>query len=90
MVSLKFRILRVDEIDPSQFSCVFQMELFIQTTFASPSAWHSFPLFSRCRIGVQLDLCIFGALSPVEMSMLLPLGLRILDAFLILLHERIR
>ena len=26
----KFRILGVDEIDPSQFSCVFQMELFIR------------------------------------------------------------
>ena len=26
----EFRILGVDEIDPSQFSCVFQMELFFR------------------------------------------------------------
>ena len=26
----EFRILRVDEIDPSQFSCVFKVELFLR------------------------------------------------------------
>ena len=39
----EFLVLRVNEIDPSQISFVFQMELFIQTTFASPSAWRAFP-----------------------------------------------
>ena len=27
---LEFRILGVDEIDPTQFSCVLQMELFMR------------------------------------------------------------
>ena len=30
MVSFKFRILGVDEIDPTQFSCVFEVELFLR------------------------------------------------------------
>ena len=34
----EFLVLGVDEIDPSQFSCVIKMEPFHWTTFASPSA----------------------------------------------------
>ena len=44
---LKFLVLRVEEIDPSQFSCLFQMKFFHSTTFASPSAWRAFPFSPR-------------------------------------------
>ena len=43
----EFLILRVDEIDPSQFSCAIELKFFHVTTFASPSAWRAFPLTSR-------------------------------------------
>ena len=43
----EFRVLGVDEIDPSQFFVRFQGGAFPQTTFASPSAWRAFPLTSR-------------------------------------------
>ena len=43
----EFLILQVDEIDSSQFSCVFKMELFFRPLLLSPSAWRAFPLFSR-------------------------------------------
>ena len=47
MVSLNSVSSGVDEIDPSQLSRIFKMELFPRTTFAFPSAWHAFPLISR-------------------------------------------
>ena len=40
----EFRILRVDEIDPSQFFVRFQDGAFHSTTFASPSTWRAFPI----------------------------------------------
>ena len=43
----EFRILWIDEIDPSQFSYVFKKELFIRQLLASLSDWRAFPLTSR-------------------------------------------
>ena len=62
----EFLILRVNEIDPSQFSCVFKMELFHSTIFAPPSAWHSFPLFSRALAIDDLAWmsAVFSSISP--------------------------
>ena len=43
----EFRILGVDERNPTQFASVFKVKLFLRPLFASPSAWHAFPLTSR-------------------------------------------
>ena len=43
----EFFVLRVSEIESLAIFVRFQDGAFHQTTFASPSAWRAFPLFSR-------------------------------------------
>ena len=43
----EFRILWVGEIDPTQSSNVFKIDLFIGSLLLSPSSWSVFPLISR-------------------------------------------
>ena len=66
MVSLNSVSSWVDEIDPSQFSCVFKMDLFLRPLLLLHSAWHSFPYSPRVLAVDDLAWmsAVFSLISP--------------------------
>ena len=70
---LEFLVLRVNEIDTSQFSRILELRFFHVTTFASPSAWHFFPLLPEFWPWMIWPGCQLSQTTEIRLEVLLPI-----------------